>query len=65
MVKTAARLDHVIGERSFVLICDFDAPTRDVKEALNEFMAQVMQVEKMHLQNQKQKEEAEVVVQEE
>jgi hypothetical protein len=46
MLKQLARLQHVIGDNVFQLLCDNQAPTTEIKAALSAFWQFIEQVEK-------------------
>ena len=39
MVKLLARMDLVIGDREYVLLCDQSSPISEVRQALSQFQA--------------------------
>jgi len=45
MLKNISRLEHKIGDRVFHLLCDSDSPVHEAREALNEFMNFLLQIE--------------------
>ena len=54
MIKNITRIEHKIGDRLFHLLCDQDSPVAEVKEALSQFMAYVVQIENHVVDQQKQ-----------
>lgn len=62
MLKNLSRLEHVIGNKVYHLVCDHDSPLVEIKEALNQFMAFVINVEKNVAAAQAVKEEEKVAV---
>jgi hypothetical protein len=45
MLKNIVRLEHKVDNRIFHLLCDNDAPTGHVKEALFQFLKYIGQIE--------------------
>lgn len=65
MLKILAQLEHKIGDRTFYLLCDSQAPHSEVKQALVEFMSNVVALEKSAIDEQRVRmEQAEKVIEE-
>lgn len=54
MLKTIAKLEHVIGDRVYHMLCDHDSPLNEVKDALNQFIAYVIKVENIAAEAKKE-----------
>lgn len=58
MLKNKVHLEYQIEQRNFCFICDNDAPTSFIKEALFQFQKYVGAIEDAALAQQKAQEEA-------
>lgn len=45
MLKNISRLEHIIGNKVYHLLCDSDCPIPEVKEALVQFLTYLSKVE--------------------
>ena len=58
MLKNVSRLEHVVNDKFYHLLCDSDSPISDVKDALFQFLKYIGNVEDQ-IKAAKAKEEAE------
>lgn len=55
MLKNIVRLEHIVGDRVYHLLCDNDSPITEVREALNNFLNLMDQIEANVKAQQEQK----------
>lgn len=59
MLKNISRLQHVIGDRVFHLLCDSDSPLTEVRDSILEFLKFIGRMEDAAKQAQEQQKELE------
>lgn len=58
MLKNICKLECIVNEKSYQLLCDMDSPIECVKAALEEFQKYVLNIEENIKAQMKEKDEA-------